>query len=121
MLNLRKSLTLVALAGLLAVSLASAKEMTDRVTFSGPVNIAGVTLEPGQYTVKVADANGSETDVVISNGKQEVRAKANWITLERKAPLSSALLDSQRTLKELRFGGKTRALSFNSASGAAVD
>ncbi len=119
--NLRKSLTVVALVSLVAVSLATAKGMTRRITFFDPVNVGGVTLKAGEYTVKISDSTGSETDVVITGGKQEVKTKASWVSLDRKASNTSVLLDSQRSLMELRFAGKDRALSFSSRSSSAVD
>ncbi len=119
--SLRKSLAAVALASLLAVSLATAKDTARRVTFYDLVNVAGVTLKPGEYTVKLSDSTSPETDVVIQNGKQEVKTKATWVPLDRKPSHTSVLLDSQRSLKQLRFAGNDRALSFPSGSASAVD
>ncbi len=119
--SLSKSLAAVALASLLAVSLATAKEMTRRITLFGPVNVGGVTLKPGDFTVKISDSTGPEADVVISNGKQEVKAKASWVPLDRKAAHNSVVLDPQKSLQQLRLAGQDRALSFASGRPNAVN
>ncbi len=119
--SLRRSLAAVALASLLAVSLATAKDMTKTIEIIASVKVAGVTLKPGVYTLKVSDTTGPETDVIIQNGKQEVRAKASWISLDRKAPNTAIVMDEHKALKQLRFAGKDRALSFTSTSASAVN
>ncbi len=119
--SLRRSLAAVSLISFLAASLAAAKDMTQRVRFTDPVNVGGVTLKAGEYTVKISDSTSPETEVVFRNGKQEVRTKASWVSLERKAANTSSVLDAQRSLKELRFAGQDRALSFASGSSSAVN
>ena len=89
-------------------SLALAKEAkgtvkTD-VTIANSVWLAGKELKAGEYSIVADDAKVT----VSHNGKMIVEAPIQWQDGRGKAEASSVVLEGNK-VKEIRFGGKTRA------------
>jgi hypothetical protein len=106
----RFSALILALALVLpaVTSLALAKEAkgtvkTD-VTIANSVWLAGKELKAGEYSIVADDAKVT----VSHNGKMIVEAPIQWQDGRGKAEASSVVLEGNK-VKEIRFGGKTRA------------
>jgi hypothetical protein len=112
---------LLGLALLLATSGFAANKGSMQV--SDPVTVNGTQLPAGEYEVKWNGA-GPNVEVSIMRGKNVVATvPAHMIDLSQ-SPLRDSLVtivndDGHKSLNEIRFAGKTRALAINAESAKA--
>jgi hypothetical protein len=73
--------------------------------------IAGTTLQPGQYELKVED-NGTQLQV-LQNRKVVAQVPVQWIQLHNKAMDTQVVLNNNQ-ITEVDFGGETQAVQITS-------
>jgi hypothetical protein len=114
--NLQRSI--VAVAGTLLLCGASAAAFAGshskyHLTISDANILDGTPLEPGDYTIQVANHQATfETD-----GHVVATAPCSWRQLRAKAQ-DTEVLTTHNRIMELQFAGKRQALDFGSASKA---
>jgi hypothetical protein len=108
------------LALLLSVS-AFAKPKSDSITLYHDATINGTNLPAGDYTVKY-DTDGSAAQVKFMQGNKEVASATGQVkTLPKKTAASQVVLNTSgdsRVIREIDFGGKDTAISFDSTATA---
>ncbi len=91
---------------------AFAVEAKGKITFSGPVQIAGKQLDRGDYKLAWT-ATGSDVQVTFtSSDKKTVVTAAAKIVSGAKADSDSVVVTTDRVLKEIRLAGKSEILMF---------
>jgi hypothetical protein len=113
--NLRVILILASTI-LIAVTLASAKNLTVRVYVPADMELAGKTVTQGEYRVEVQESETDRPMAVFYTGKREVvRAQATWVELTSPAAYDSAVTGrddaGKTTLTKLRLKKSPRALA----------
>jgi hypothetical protein len=112
---------LLGLALLLATSGFAANKGSMQV--SDPVTVNGTQLPAGEYEVKW-DGAGPNVEVSIMHGKNLVATVPARVIALNQSPLRDSLVtivndDGHKSLNEIRFAGKTRALAINAESAKA--
>lgn len=108
--RLTNRMYLSAFAGLLAALPVWAAHMNSvSWNVSQPTTIGGTEIKPGDYMIQIADG-GSQVDVV-SRGKVVAQVPCQWTQLPTKAASSEVDVDNGQ-VTEVKFGGKTAAVSF---------
>jgi hypothetical protein len=112
---------LLGLALLLATSGFAANKGSMQV--SDPVTVNGTQLTPGEYSVKW-DGAGPNVEVSIMRGKNVVATVPARVVDLNQSPVRDSLVtivndDGHKSLNEIRFAGKTRALAINAESAKA--
>ena len=112
---------LLGLALLLATSGFAANKGSMQVI--DPVTVNGTQLTPGEYSVKW-DGAGPNVEVSIMRGKNVVATVPARVVDLNQSPLRDSLVtivndDGHKSLNEIRFAGKTRALAINAESAKA--
>ena len=112
---------LLGLALLLATSGFAANKGSMQVI--DPVAVNGTQLTPGEYSVKW-DGAGPNVEVSIMRGKNVVATVPARVVDLNQSPLRDSLVtivndDGHKSLNEIRFAGKTRALAINAESAKA--
>lgn len=105
---LRKSILLTMVVGLamLLAAAAEAKPVKATITVSQPLLLGEKHLSPGDYRIEADDSR-----VVIRRGREVVaEMEATWRDLETPARSTGLVLREGRIV-EIRFGGRTRALT----------
>ena len=84
---------------------------TNSVTWNvtQPSTIGGTAIKPGEYVIRAEDG-GTQLEVV-SRGKVVAQVPCQWTQLPQKAQASEVDVDSGQ-VTEVKFGGKTAAISF---------
>jgi len=90
---------------------------------TAPATVAGKQLAAGDYTVQW-DGNGPSVQVSILKGKNVVATvPGQVVTLDRASNYNSAVVNTDnsgaRVLSQIRFSGKTMALTVGGESGGA--
>jgi hypothetical protein len=112
---------LLGLALLLATSGFAANKGSMQV--SDPVTVNGTQLPAGEYSVKW-DGAGPNVEVSIMRGKNLVATVPARVVDLNQSPLRDSVVtivndDGHKSLNEIRFAGKTRALAINTESAKA--
>jgi hypothetical protein len=95
---------------LLAMPIWAAHTNTVSWDVSQSTTIGGTQIQPGAYVLRVDDG-GSQVEV-LSRGKVVASVPCQWTQLPQKAQNSEVDVDSGQ-VTQVKFGGKTGALTFN--------
>jgi hypothetical protein len=108
---LNKKQCLSVLGGLLlAMPVFAGHSNTVNWNVSQPTTIGTTQIKPGDYVLRVDDG-GSQLEV-LSHGKSVAQVPVQWTALTQKPSASEVDVDSG-IVTEVKFGGKTSAVSFN--------
>ena len=95
---------------LLAMPVFAAHSNTVNWNVTQPTTIGTTQVKPGEYVLRVDDG-GSQLEVV-SKGKSIAQVPVQWTELTAKPSASEVDVDSN-VVTQIKFGGKTSAVSFN--------
>lgn len=101
------TLAVLAALGLTLAAPVEARPLSATITLSRTVTLGNVELEPGDYRVTADDNQVT----VRRGGTVLVELPAVWKEIEV-APRSATVVLREGRIIEIRFGGQTRALSF---------
>jgi len=77
---------------------------------SQPTTIGGTEIKPGDYVIRAEDG-GTQLEIV-SRGKVVAQVPFQWTQLPQKAQASEVDIDGGQ-VTQVKFGGKTAAISFS--------
>jgi hypothetical protein len=108
---LLKKSYLSVLAGLLiAMPIWAAHTSSVAWNVAQPTTIGGTDVKPGDYVIRAEDG-GSQLEI-LSRGKVVAQVPCQWTQLPQKAQASEVDIDGGQ-VTQIKFGGKTGAISFN--------
>jgi hypothetical protein len=111
-------LGLLVLALTVSVS-AFAKSKSENITLYHDASLNGANLPAGDYVVKY-DVDGTNAQVKFLRGSKEVASANGQVkTLSQKADSNQVVVNvdgNARSVKEIDFGGKVTAITFESAT-----
>jgi hypothetical protein len=118
----RSFLATVLLFAMMALSLSAyARGKSTSVTILQPTQVAGTTLKPGNYDIKVSP-NGSTAAVVFShNGKEVATVTGQVVQLQKKSVYTSVTTDNSGgtpKIAQIDFEGSTSSVSFSQTAAA---
>ena len=82
-----------------------------RIDLNSDATLNGSKLTAGSYKISWT-GSGDSVDVVFKNGKQEIKTSAKVVELKKAPARTSIVKNSDGSIREIWFGGKTSSLVF---------